>query len=171
MNISSTYQSVSITVAAVAVSRVTVAPMNATEPDAGPAGAPPPPAPPAQTDSVNLSRAARRADALLRAIDADQDGTVSEQESTEGAMALLRRGGSRRLHRRLEKLFDRLDADHDNSVSKAEMTSALQRVSGHRRACRPCAEPPAAAEATMTSVTVVAVAIKQYTAAVQASAA
>jgi hypothetical protein len=172
MTISSAYQGVSVTVAAVAVSRVTVTAMNGAEQEPAPTSAPPPAVPPPpQTDSVNLTRAANRADALLGAVDGDQDGAVSEQEFTDGALALLRRGRSRHLHRRLEKLFDRVDANQDGNVSKAEMTSALERVSGHRRQCPPCAEPPAVANATVTSVTVVAVAMKRYTAAAQTTAA
>jgi hypothetical protein len=169
----SAYQSVSVTFAAFAVSRVTVAAVDGREQQPAPTSAPPPAAPPPvappRTDTVDLTRAARRADALLHAVDANDDEAVSEQEFTDGAMALLRRGRARHLHRRLEKLFDRVDANQDGSISKSELTSALQQVSGRRRHSGPGDAPAAAASATMTSVTVVAVAIKEYTA--QATAA
>ncbi len=42
------------------------------------------------------TRAERRADALFGALDADDDGAITEQEFTEGAAALLRRAGARR---------------------------------------------------------------------------
>jgi hypothetical protein len=114
---------------------------------------------------VALSGSTRRAQALLAAVDADHDGAVTEQEFTQGALALLRRAGSRRMHRKLEKLFDRVDANHDGNISKGELTSALEHVDARRKACRPQAQPTCTA--SMTSVTCVAVAITRYTAVAQ----
>lgn len=94
------------------------------------------------------TRAEQRADALFGALDADQDGAITEQEFTEGAAALLRRAGerrrarggdgdddrrsargeeraARRLERKLERAFARVDANQDGSIDKEELTSAL----------------------------------------------
>lgn len=182
MTITSAYQSVSVTVAAIAVSHATVASVNAEDREPARTNTVPPPAPPpaapAAADTVHLSRAARRADALMAAVDSSEDGAISEQEFTDGALALLRRGRSRHLQRRLAKLFDRVDANQDGSLSKEELTSALRQVSRHRHHRRPADvqapssnETTTASSAVVTSVTVVAVAVKQYAAAAQATAA
>jgi hypothetical protein len=134
----------------------------------------------AEADTTSGSPATRKADALLAALDADKNGSISEQEFTEGAMALLRRAGSRHHHRRvhgdghdhgrhharrlehrLERLFDRLDANGDGAVDGGELSAALT----------PSAPAPAATSVpkvpetiTTTSVTIVAVAIQRYAA-------
>src|SRR5262245_5641510 len=47
-----------------------------------------------EAPSAPTSRAARRAEVLLNALDADQDGAVTKEEFLEGAMSLLRRAGA-----------------------------------------------------------------------------
>ncbi len=139
-----------------------------------------PPAPPA-------SRAERRAEALFRALDADEDGALTEAEFTEGAITLLRNAGARRriegdgegnhgetrglrrLERKLGRAFDRVDRDDDGSISKDELTAALARAGGRRRG-GPDGPPPAspapdkaATAATVSfSVTFVSVAMQRY---------
>ncbi len=107
--------------------------------------------------SVPASRAARRAEVLLDALDADQDATITKEEFVEGAMALLRRAGvrhhhrhhrvhgeghdhggheghgMRRLERKLDRLFERVDASGDGDVDQAELTNALAKVTRERR--------------------------------------
>lgn len=94
-----------------------------------------------------------------------------------------------RLTRRLERLFDRLDANNDGRVDKGELSDALNAVRGprgrHTAAAAPAAAPavaaapvatpvvespaqpaPAAnppASGTLVQVTVVSIAIQQYT--------
>jgi EF hand domain-containing protein len=101
-----------------------------------------------QTAAPGGSGTPQRGDALFGALDADKDGSITEQEFTDGAMALLRRAGARhhhhvhhdgsekhdrevrgsgRLGRKLEKLFDRVDANHDGSIDTGELTKALAR--------------------------------------------
>ncbi len=114
-----------------------------------------------------LSRTERRADALFGALDADQDGAITEQEFTDGAIALLRRAGDRRrvrgndddddgdsdgresrgvrrLERKLEKAFGRVDANDDGTIDKQELTTALAQVAKRRedRSLVPPTEPP-----------------------------
>lgn len=99
---------------------------------------------------VAKSDTERRADALFGALDADQDGSITEQEFTSGAAALLRRAGERhragrghdhdhddarsergeerrssRLERKLERVFGRVDGNGDGSIDTEELTSAL----------------------------------------------
>jgi len=116
-----------------------------------------------EAPSVPTSRAARRAEVLLDALDADQDGAVTKEEFLDGAMALLRRAGARhhhhrvhdqdndrggherhgmrRLERKLDRLFERVDDSGDGSVDQAELTDALRKVT---REPRPATtEPPA----------------------------
>jgi len=171
MTINESFQSVSVTVAAFAVSRVerpATAPAQSASTPAAPATAPPQP-----TDTVALSGASRRGSALMTAVDADRDGVVSKDEFTSGAMALLRRAGGRhhahRLERKLEKLFARVDGNHDGSIDANELTSALSRSAKRRGECHPSetcrpAESRGASAPVAASVTVVAVAIQQYTA-------
>jgi Ca2+-binding EF-hand superfamily protein len=105
--------------------------------------------------SAPSSRAARRADVLHNALDADEDGAISKEEFVDGAMALLRRAGahhhghrvhgerhdhggheghgSSRLERKLDRLFERVDASGDGNVDQAELTDALARVTRERR--------------------------------------
>ena len=114
------------------------------------------------------ARVKRRADALFGALDGDEDGAITEQEFTEGAIALLRRAGGRRrvrgddgegaegesrgvrrLERKLEKAFGRVDANDDGAIDKEELTTALAQVAkrrGGQTAPPPPAEPPPAQE-------------------------
>lgn len=150
-----------------AVGTPTSAPPEGSVNDAAPSGtqvpaAPvdaPAPVPAPEAPPVATSRAARRAEVLLDALDADQDGAVTKEEFVDGAMALLRRAGARhrhhhhhhhvhgeghdrhghesrgmgRLERKLDRLFDRVDAGGDGSVDQAELTDALRTVTRERR--------------------------------------
>lgn len=136
------------------------------------------------------SRAGRRADALFSALDADDDGTVTADEFTVGALNLLRNAGARRpidddgdsrrdarrldrLERKLGKAFERVDANDDGAIDKNELTAALARTrSPHRHGVRH--DGPAPADATAQagqtagattvsfSVTFVSVAVQRY---------
>ena len=139
------------------------------------------------------SRTQRRADALFGALDADQDGAITEQEFTDGAIALLRRAGDRRrvreddsdgaereargvrrLERRLERAFGRVDANDDGAIDQQELTTALAQVAKRRedRSTAPPVEPPPAQDpaqpaqsgTTITfTFTYVSVAVQRYT--------
>ena len=102
-------------------------------------------------------RADKRAEALFGALDADHDGAITEQEFTDGAVALLRRAGDRRrvrehdgegdghghgdhasrglrrLERKLERAFGRVDANDDGAIDQDELTSALANAGGGHR--------------------------------------
>lgn len=113
-------------------------------------------------------RGERGAEALFGALDADQDGAITAQEFTEGAVALLRRARDRqrvrghdgeghddeghghhesrgvgRLERQLEKAFGRVDANDDGAIDRDELTAALAAAGGRRRG-----EPTSPAEPT-----------------------
>lgn len=147
----------------------------------GPSAAPAPPP----------SRAARRAEALFAALDADQDGSVTKEEFTSGAKALLGRDGGprragddddlrrvsrfeRRLDRKLAKAFDRVDGDDDGAISEAEMTAAFEKIARRRGGPDGPPQPPAGAPAdaaagggasvTSIQITYVSIAIQRYTA-------
>lgn len=139
------------------------------------------------------SRTQRRADALFGALDADQDGAVTEQEFTDGAIALLRCAGGRRrvreddsdgaereargvrrLERKLEKAFGRVDANDDGAIDKQELTTALAQAAKQRgdQSPVPPAEPPLPqdpAQPTQSGTTFiftftyVSVAVQRYT--------
>ena len=117
---------------------------------------PPPPVDAPEAPSAPTSRAARRAEVLLNALDADQDGAVTKDEFLDGAMALLRRAGARHHHRhhrvhdegndrhheghrmrglerKLDRLFERVDGSGDGSVDQAELTDALAKVTREPR--------------------------------------
>jgi len=101
------------------------------------------------------SRAGRRADALFSALDADDDGALTADEFTSGALSLLRNAGARRriddegddrrdtrrldrLERKLAKAFERVDANDDGAIDRNELTAALARSRGpHRHGGRP----------------------------------
>ncbi len=137
------------------------------------------------------SRAARRADALFAALDGDQDGALSADEFTSGALNLLRSAGARRrieddgdgdrresrglrrLERKLEKAFERVDANDDGAIDKNELTAALARTKGHHRRGSdgppppeaPATAAPAAGATTVSfSVTFVSIAVQRYSA-------
>ena len=129
----------------------TPAPSEGSVPDAPETPVASPEAPSAPT-----SRAARRAEVLLEALDADQDGAVTKEEFLDGAMALLRRAGARHHHRhhrvheegderhherhgmrglerKLDRLFERVDDSGDGNVDQAELTAALAKVTREPR--------------------------------------
>jgi hypothetical protein len=126
---------------------------------APPVDAPETPVPSPEAPSAPTSRAARRAEVLLNALDADQDGSVTKEEFIDGAMALLRQAGARHHHRhhrvddeggdrshegheghrvrglerKLDRLFDRVDDSGDGSIDQAELTDALAKVTREPR--------------------------------------
>jgi len=123
-----------------------------------------------------------RSETLLHTLDANGDGLVSKEEFTDGAIELLKHASVRFHHRRvgtgdgiekrdekwtsrLEDVFAHVDANRDGSVDISELTSALPK-SAQRPARRlPQFGTDGTAPATtgaVTNVTVVAVAIKQY---------
>ena len=150
------------------VDRVTLSPEATADVDQAdaaqvePAPTAPVPAEP-RTPSRAEQSAERRAEALFGALDADQDGAITEREFTEGAVALLRRAGDqrrvhehdgegqghgdgehasrglRRLERKLEKAFGRVDANDDGAIDKDELTSALARGRGRAEPAPPVA--------------------------------
>jgi len=141
--------------------RVTLSPEATTASEAPEDTEPAPTAP--RTPSRAEQSAERRAEALFGALDADQDGAITEQEFTEGAVALLRRAGDRRrvhehdgegqghgdgehasrglrrLERKLEKAFGRVDANDDGAIDQDELTSALARGRGRAEPAPPAA--------------------------------
>jgi len=124
-----------------------------------------------------------RTDALMSALDADGDGSVTAKEFVNGAEKLLRQGafadrhrhhhgyhradahdgGMRRLEGRLQTLFNKLDADGNGSVDKGELAAALgeSAPTDAAQTASPDAQAPAAS--SVTQVTFVAVALQQYT--------
>lgn len=117
-------------------------------------GSPDAPNSPVAAPEPPPSRAERRADALFAALDADQDGSVTKEEFTSGAKALLGRDGGprpagddddddrrvsrfeRRLDRKLAKAFDRVDGDDDGAISESEMTAAFEKIARGARGRR-----------------------------------
>lgn len=102
----------------------------------------------ATSSTVSTSGAAKddAASALFNALDADQDGSVTEDEFKAGAKALLRQGqrgdhaegvphgdhghrGGRRLDRALGRLFDAVDGNGDGNITKDELSAALAKTS------------------------------------------
>jgi hypothetical protein len=121
----------------------------------------------AQATSPAVSTAPHAGDALFGALDANKDGSITAQEFTDGATALLRRAGARhhhrhargdddrghrdqevsgsgRLERTLEKLFDRVDANHDGSIDKDELATALDPAPASPSAAAPSDQAAAA---------------------------
>ncbi len=129
------------------------------------------------------TRAEKRASALFDALDADEDGAITEREFTEGSKALLRRAGerqrarrgdgddvrserseeraARRLERKLERAFARVDANEDGSIDKAELTSALAQAEARRSGGPP---PLSGTPKPTVSFTYVSIAVQRYTA-------
>lgn len=118
-----------------------------------------------------------RASALFGALDADQDGAITEDEFKTGAKQILSQGrrprraehdddhdhgdhhvhegrGSRRLDRKLDRLFDRIDANGDGSLDKTELTDALAAADQRRQpppppqGTDPAADPGAGQDAS-----------------------
>ena len=94
------------------------------------------------------SAGSSRADALFSALDANHDGSVTKQEFSEGATALLRQASGhgrhhhaqkpadgqsvehrehvpRGLENRMGRVFSQVDANHDGAVDQAELTASL----------------------------------------------
>lgn len=122
-----------------------------------------------------------RSTALFDALDADQDGAITEDEFKTGAKQILSQGrrphraehdddhehgdhgvhegrGSRRLDRRLDRLFDRIDANGDGSLDKTELSDALAAADARRlpppppQTTEPGADQPAAPGASNGTV-------------------
>ncbi|MGE0813281.1 MAG: hypothetical protein AB7O28_07840 [Vicinamibacterales bacterium] len=170
------------------VDRVTLSSGGAAPPDAPAAPANAPDAARSEDGAVPpvpgapVPREPNRADALFGALDANQDGAVTEDEFRAGARRLLRGGYGRtedsrrhdhhhghgvgRLGRRLERAFDRVDADGDGVIGKDELNQALAAVDARRRgAAAPPADPqeaPAGPAAATVSLTVVSIAVQRY---------
>jgi len=158
-------------------------PSASTGTTAAPAGTAAPPSQPAPPSSSD------RAAALFAALDADEDGAITEDEFSAGAKRLLAQGrpprrpdhdradhdrgdhrvhegrGSRRLERKLDRLFDRVDANGDGSLDKSELTDALSRAEQRQQ---PPPPPPAtdgqqSGTTFSFTMTVVSIAVKRYT--------
>ena len=129
---------------------------------------------------------------LFTRLDADQDGTMTKEEFTTGALALLgRRADRSRVHgngdgdngrrargvpgleRRLEKAFDRVDANKDGGIDDGELNAALARVGdddGAAAPAPPSGQPQAVSSTTtLVSVTYVSVAVQRYSSMQQAA--
>lgn len=167
MTISTAYsQSLSFAFSASFTSRISAWQRADTTSPQTPAPEPPPTgsAAPADIDRVELSPAAtagapavspatpQRGDALFSVLDANKDGSITQQEFTEGAMALLRRAAARHRHHdhgegngddrrvnwesrladKLERVFGRVDANQDGKIDKDELAAALARTSPGR---------------------------------------
>jgi hypothetical protein len=145
------------------------------------------PATPAPTADPDGNEGAAET-SLFTTLDADEDGAMTKDEFTSGALALLgRRGDHPRVHgngdgdngrrargvpgleNRLEKAFDRVDANLDGAIDEGELDAALSRSSESEGATAEAAAPPApeqpqpSAAFTFTSVTYVSVAVQRYT--------
>lgn len=135
-----------------------------------PAGSTPPPSETPVTPVTPTPAPPDRASALFGALDADQDGAITEDEFKTGAKQLLAQGrrprraeheddhghgdhhvhegrGSRRLDRKLDKLFDRVDANGDGSLDKTELTEALAAADKRRQPPPPQGAEPGAGPA------------------------
>ena len=164
----------SVTAVAVSFRSISTSPSTPADTAASqPAGtAPAGPAPAGKAD--------RRADTLLTRLDTDRDGAISKDEFTSGGIELLKKASVRAHHRhvgqgegidkrderwraRLERVFDRIDADGDGAVSRDELNAGFQRQEGSRGKGpeEPAGPPPAMT--FVTSVTLVAMAIRRYT--------
>jgi len=139
------------------------------------------PAAVAMEPAASTSKVSSRAVALFQRLDSDQDGNISKDEFTSGAIDLLKRASVREHHRhvgrgegidkrdarwlaRLERAFDRIDASGDGAVDQDELSAPMLRADRAPRGSRD-SEPGGAAPQTtsVTSVTLVAVAIRRYT--------
>ena len=138
--------SVTLSPAATTTGSPSAATGTAAAPD-GQSAPPSQPAPPTSSD---------RAAALFTALDADEDGAITEDEFKSGAKQILSQGrrprhadhdddhdhgdhrvhegrGMRRLERKLDRLFDRVDANGDGSVDQTELTDALAAADARRQ--------------------------------------
>jgi hypothetical protein len=185
VNISSSFQTYSVTAMRLSI----------TEPQSTTATSPAP-ARTAGGDAVTLSLEASSADPtpptrgelLLSVLDADADDSVTTDEFTEGALALLKRDAPGRandegrgqrgvpgLERRLEKAFTLVDGDRDGSLDAGELTAAIDGARGGvddrdqdevavpPPSPEPVAEPAATLSVTAFSVAYVSVAVYRYT--------
>ena len=74
----------------------------------------------AAAESHDSERRAKRVEARLDRLDANDDGKLSLEEMQAGS-------------KRLDRMFDRLDADSDGAITKAEAEAAkMHRGKGHR---------------------------------------
>jgi hypothetical protein len=131
---------------------------------------------------------ASRADVLFDALDADSNGSITEEEFVDGARALLRSGRrhhhgdsegdhdrvngrghgyGRHMGRRLERVFGRVDGDDDGALSRQELTQALAANGNNQPAASPVphtsGDPAPASVTTITSVSVsISIAIRRY---------
>jgi hypothetical protein len=138
---------------------------------------------PSAAPSPRAAAASRRADTLVSRLDTDDDGAISKDEFTSGAIDLLKRASVRAHHRhvgqgdgidkrdarwqaRLERAFDRIDANGDGSVDHGELAARMmpKERPGHRKGQEGASSDAAPAPTTsVTSVTLVAIAIRRYT--------
>lgn len=158
--------------------RVTVSPEATAAAGAGATTTPDPEAesPSSPLESPSSPTAGGRAAPLLAALDGDRDGSITRQEFTAAASALLRRdaparandeGRGRRglpgLERRLEKAFGRIDGNRDGALDKDELTAAL---AGRDQRDGDDVPAPAAAGVMVTyvRVTSISIAVQRYSA-------
>ena len=134
--------------------------------------------------STGAAVAARRAETLVSRLDTDEDGAVSKDEFTSGAIDLLKRASVRAHHRhvgrgegiekrdarwlgRLERAFDRIDANGDGSLDAGEVAAQLTGRPGRRNGQvagdESASGAPSSPATSVTSVTIVAIAIRRYT--------
>jgi hypothetical protein len=166
----------------------------AAEEPAAPAEAPAPEAPAPEAPAPEATPATTSP--LFTRLDADADGTMTKEEFTSGALALLgRRGDHPRVHgngdgengrrargvpgleRRLEKAFDRVDANKDGGIDEGELDAALSRAGGDGDDGAgevvppppPPEQPQSGGTLSFVSVTYVSVAVQRYTSLQQAA--
>ena len=149
---------------------VSLSPEATATPTASDDALPTPPVTGTPTPAPGTPAPPDRAGALFAALDADQDGSVTEDEFKAGAKQILSQGrrprraeredddhghgdhhvhegrGSRRLDRKLDKLFDRIDANGDGSLDKTELTEALAAADKRREPPPPPQGPDPAAD-------------------------
>lgn len=72
----------------------------------------------AELEAHHVERAKARAEKMLKRMDADADGKISQDEIAQG--------------RKAGRFFDRADADGDGAITKAEFDAAGERMRKHR---------------------------------------